>query len=193
MTKIKFGTDGWRAIIAREFTVENVARVAEATAKWMKSRNENPSVVIGHDCRFAGKLFAETTAAVMIMQGVKVYLAEGFVSTPMVSLGAISYKADLGVVLTASHNPPEYNGFKLKGAYGGPLLPDKIEEIENPLTKQVRYLDKLVDELAKGKKMEKTFIFSLVFLDKHQLLCPKLKLVRKVCSLLAFRRRKSLI
>lgn len=131
MTKIKFGTDGWRAIIAREFTVENVARVAEATAKWMKSRNEKPSVVIGHDCRFAGKLFAETTAAVMIMQGVKVYLAEGFVSTPMVSLGAISYKTDLGVVLTASHNPPEYNGFKLKGSYGGPLLPDKIEEIES--------------------------------------------------------------
>jgi phosphomannomutase len=131
MTKIKFGTDGWRAIIAEEFTVDNVARVAEATAAWMKKLNANPSVVIGHDCRFAGELFAETTAKVMISAGVKVYLAKGFVSTPMVSLGAIRYKADLGVVLTASHNPPAYNGFKLKGAYGGPLLPDKIEEIEN--------------------------------------------------------------
>lgn len=131
MTKIKFGTDGWRAIIAKEFTVENVARVAEATAKWLKNSQNSPSVVLGHDCRFAGELFAETTAAVMISQGVKVYLSKGFVSTPMVSLGAISYKASLGIVLTASHNPPEYNGFKLKGSYGGPLLPDKIEEIEN--------------------------------------------------------------
>ena len=66
MTKIKFGTDGWRAIIAKEFTVENVARVAEATAKWLKSTQNSPSVVIGHDCRFAGELFAETTAAVLI-------------------------------------------------------------------------------------------------------------------------------
>jgi phosphomannomutase len=131
MTKIKFGTDGWRAIIAKEFTVENVARVAEATAKWLKNSQNSPSVVLGHDCRFAGELFAETTAAVMISQGVKVYLSKSFVSTPMVSLGAISYKASLGIVLTASHNPPEYNGFKLKGSYGGPLLPDKIEEIEN--------------------------------------------------------------
>ncbi|MEX1188637.1 MAG: phosphoglucomutase/phosphomannomutase family protein [Bacteroidia bacterium] len=131
MTKIKFGTDGWRAIIAKEFTVENVARVAEATAKWLKSQEASPSVVVGHDCRFAGELFAETTTAALILQGVKVYLAKGFVSTPMVSMGAISYKASLGVVITASHNPPDYNGFKLKGSYGGPLLPDKIEEIEN--------------------------------------------------------------
>ncbi len=131
MTKIKFGTDGWRAIIAEEFTVENVARVSEATALWLKANHATPSVVIGHDCRFAGELFAETTAKVMIQHGVKVYLAKGFVSTPMVSMGAISYNANLGVVLTASHNPPAYNGYKLKGSYGGPLLPDKIEEIES--------------------------------------------------------------
>jgi phosphomannomutase len=130
MTKIKFGTDGWRAIIAEEFTVDNVARVSEATALWLKKNNAQPSVVVGHDCRFAGDLFAETTTKVMLHHGVKVYLAKGFVSTPMVSMGAISYKADLGVVITASHNPPAYNGFKLKGSYGGPLLPDKIDEIE---------------------------------------------------------------
>ncbi|HOY49332.1 MAG TPA: phosphoglucomutase/phosphomannomutase family protein [Flavobacteriales bacterium] len=130
MTKIKFGTDGWRAIIADEFTVENVARVSEATAIWLKKNSSSPSVVIGHDCRFAGELFAETTAKVMICHGVKVFLAKGFVSTPMVSMGAITYKTNLGIVLTASHNPPSYNGFKLKGSYGGPLLPDKIDEIE---------------------------------------------------------------
>lgn len=130
MTKIKFGTDGWRAIIADDFTVENVARVTIGTAIWLKKNFENPSVVVGHDCRFAGELFAETVAKVMLQHGISVHLAKGFVSTPMISLGAKNYGASLGIIITASHNPPSYNGYKLKGFYGGPLLPDKIEEIE---------------------------------------------------------------
>lgn len=130
MTAIKFGTDGWRAIIAQDFTVENVARVAEATAKWLLKHHEKPSVVIGHDPRFGGQLFAETTCKVLLQNGIKTYLAKGFVSTPMVSLGTVRKKASLGIVITASHNPPSYNGYKLKGPYGGPLLPEKIEEIE---------------------------------------------------------------
>ena len=131
MTKIKFGTDGWRAIIAKDFTVDNVARVTEATAKWLLKNFDKPSVVIGHDCRFAGELFAETTAKVFIANGVKVFLAKDYTSTPMVSLGALKLKASLGVVITASHNPPSYNGYKLKGHYGGPLIPEKIQEIED--------------------------------------------------------------
>src|ERR1041385_5517793 len=106
MTKIKFGTDGWRAIIAQDFTVDNVARVSEATAKWLLKQGDKPSVVIGHDCRFAGELFAETAAKVFIANGVKVFLAKGFVSTPMISLGAVRFKASLGIIITASHNPP---------------------------------------------------------------------------------------
>ena len=129
--KIKFGTDGWRAIIAKEFTVENVGRVAEATANWLlKSRGNSPSVVLGHDCRFAGELFCNTIAHVLCSKGVKVFIAKGFVSTPMISLGAVNLKTDIGIIITASHNPPEYNGFKLKGWYGGPLLPAMVEEIE---------------------------------------------------------------
>jgi phosphomannomutase len=135
--KIKFGTDGWRAIIAEEFTVDNVARVTEGTALWLKKNFPNPSVVIGHDCRFAGELFAETVARVMLAHNIKVYLSKGFVSTPMISLGAKNYKASLGIIITASHNPPAYNGYKLKGHYGGPLLPDKIEEIENLIPEHV--------------------------------------------------------
>jgi phosphomannomutase len=130
MTEIKFGTDGWRAIIAQEYTVENVARVAEATAQWLVKNNGPSSVVIGHDNRFGGRLFAKTTAAILCSRGIKVFLARGFVSTPMVSLGTLRQNADLGIVITASHNPPSYNGFKLKGPYGGPLLGDKIAEIE---------------------------------------------------------------
>jgi phosphomannomutase len=130
MTSIKFGTDGWRAIIANDFTVENVARVAEATAQWLLKSNQKPQVVVGHDTRFGGDLFAETTCKVLASHGIKCYLAKGFVSTPMVSLGTVRTNSDLGVVITASHNPHTYNGYKLKGPYGGPLLPEKIEEIE---------------------------------------------------------------
>ena len=130
MTAIKFGTDGWRAIIAQDFTVDNVTRVAEATAKWLLKNKTNASVVVGHDSRFGGELFAEITSKILASHGIKVYLAKNFVSTPMVSLGTLRKKADLGIIITASHNPPSYNGFKIKGAYGGPLLPEKIEEIE---------------------------------------------------------------
>jgi phosphomannomutase len=131
MSKIKFGTDGWRAIIADDFTVENVARVTIAVAEWLKKNSESPSVVVGHDCRFAGELFASTVTKVLNANGIKVFLAKGFVSTPMVSLGALKLNASLGIVLTASHNPPSYNGYKLKGHYGGPLTPEKIQEIED--------------------------------------------------------------
>lgn len=131
MTKIKFGTDGWRAIIAKDYTVENVARVAEATALWVKQNNNYNSIVLGYDCRFGGELFAETTALVVAAHGIKVKLAKGFVSTPMISFGTAKLGADIGVIITASHNPPSYNGYKLKSNAGGPSSPAVIAEVEN--------------------------------------------------------------
>lgn len=128
---IKFGTDGWRAIIADEFTVENVARITEATGLWLKKNTVNPTVVIGHDCRFGGELFMETAAAVLVSQGIPVFLNHGFVSTPMISLGAHKHGCEIGIIITASHNPASYNGFKLKAKFGGPLQPEKIIEVEN--------------------------------------------------------------
>ncbi len=129
--KIKFGTDGWRAIIADDFTVENVARVALATSVWVKKNFDKPSIVIGHDCRFAGELFVNTATKVFISQGVHVKMARGFISTPMISLACVQLKCSVGVVLTASHNPPEYNGYKLKSHFGGPLSPELVQEIED--------------------------------------------------------------
>ncbi len=129
--KIKFGTDGWRAIIAEEFTTENVARVSYATAKWLKANYDHPTVVIGHDCRFAGALFVEVATKIFLSEGIHVRMAKGFVSTPMISLAAFQYKCEIGVIITASHNPPSYNGFKLKAYFGGPLSPEHVQEVED--------------------------------------------------------------
>lgn len=130
-TPIKFGTDGWRAIIAADFNVENVQRVSYATAIWLKKNFSNPKVVIGHDCRFGGELFVQAATRVFLAEGIQVIKATTFVSTPMVSLAANHFSCDLGVVITASHNPPDYNGYKLKAGYGGPLIPEKVQEIED--------------------------------------------------------------
>lgn len=134
MSKIKFGTDGWRAIIADDFTVENVKRVANATALWLKQEFQNPSAVVGCDPRFAGPMFADVTTCVLASQGVKVFRAENtFVSTPMISLGTVRKNASAGIIITASHNPPSYNGYKIKASYGGPATPDDIEKVESQI------------------------------------------------------------
>ncbi len=131
MDTIKFGTDGWRAIIADTFTVQNVKRVAWATAKWLKNESLPLHVVVGYDCRFAGQLFAEETACIMASEGIRVSLSPSFVSTPMISLAAHQLGAGAGIILTASHNPPAYNGFKIKAHYGGPASPAEIDKIES--------------------------------------------------------------
>ncbi|MFM7497866.1 MAG: phosphoglucomutase/phosphomannomutase family protein, partial [Bacteroidota bacterium] len=132
---IKFGTDGWRALIAKDFTVDQVARVAQGTATWLLGLDASPVVVLGSDCRFGGRMFAETVALVMAQNGVKVlWDSNDFVSTPMVSLGTVQHQAHAGVILTASHNPPSYNGFKIKASYGGPAIPSMISEVEPKTT-----------------------------------------------------------
>ncbi len=139
MVNIKFGTDGWRAIIAQEYTTDNVARVAIATAKWLKKQSKDPqSVVIGHDCRFGGAMFAEVAAKVFCANGIKVLMADKIATTPMVSLGTAKLGAQQGIVITASHNPPSYNGYKLKAAYGGPTSPKDIAAVEALIPKTTK-------------------------------------------------------
>src|SRR3954470_2225682 len=152
MSKIKFGTDGWRAIIADDFTVENVKRVAYATALWLKQEFKDPSAVVGCDPRFAGPLFADTTTCVLASQGVKVFRAENmFVSTPMISLGTVRKGASAGIIITASHNPPAYNGYKIKAFYGGPATPDDIEKVESQIPESIRLdLKSVSDYVADG-------------------------------------------
>ncbi len=152
MNQIKFGTDGWRAIIAKEYTVDNVLRVSEGTAKWM-TKAEHDSVVIGYDCRFGGTMFAEAASSALIDHGITVHVDKNFVTTPMVSLGVLKLSAGLGIVITASHNPPSYNGYKLKASYGGPSIPADIAAVEAliPETSTSSYRD--FKELEKTGKL----------------------------------------
>ncbi|MBY5958712.1 phosphoglucomutase/phosphomannomutase family protein [Membranicola marinus] len=129
--KIKFGTDGWRAIIADGYTFENVRRVAEGTGRFMQEQGME-KVVIGYDCRFQGQAFSELVAGVLGSMGIQVVLNNAtFVSTPMVSYAVHHLKADLGIVITASHNPPTYSGFKLKSRHGGPSIPAEVAAVED--------------------------------------------------------------
>ena len=139
MNKIKFGTDGWRAIIAKDYTTENVARVSLATSEWILENATKPSVVIGYDCRFGGELFTRVAVSVFLQKGIRVYAAKGFVSTPMVSLSTLKRKANAGIVITASHNPPSYNGFKIKAQYGGPALQSDVSDVEARINDVVDY------------------------------------------------------
>lgn len=134
---IKFGTDGWRAIIAKDFTTDNLKRVSKATAEWLLKSDLPNRIVIGHDCRFAGRLFLETASVIYAEHGIEVIYADGAVSTPMVSMAAKNYDAGLGIVITASHNPPSYNGYKVKAHYGGPASPQVIQEIEDLILEEV--------------------------------------------------------
>lgn len=131
--KIKFGTDGWRAVIADEFTFENLSRVAQATADRWKQHPEPGTerrVVIGYDRRFLSDRFARRTAEVMAGNGFSVILSADPVPTPAVSLAVRMQKAVGGIMITASHNPAEFNGFKVKAAYGGSAETSVCQGIE---------------------------------------------------------------
>jgi len=140
-TPIKFGTDGWRDIIAENFTYENVARVASAHAAYLVAQGGR-EVVVGHDTRFQGEGFAAVAARCMTNAGLKVYLAQRFIPTPALSFAVRHLGAAGGVMLTASHNPPSYSGYKLKGPYGGsatPAIVARVEaHLEAPAQDQVR-------------------------------------------------------
>ncbi len=133
MAQIKFGTDGWRAVIAEDFTFKNVARVAQATADFWKANmvaGVDGKVIVGYDRRFFSDRFAECTAEVMAANGFQVVLTPAPTPTPSVSFAVKAQRAIGGVMITASHNPPAFNGFKLKSYYGGSSDPETCKGVE---------------------------------------------------------------
>src|SRR6266508_214469 len=134
MAAIKFGTDGWRARIAEDFTFANVEILTQALVDYLKTQNAGGELrtVVGYDRRFASELFARRAAEVLAGNGVAVDLFASDVPTPLVSFEVKRRGLDGGVMITASHNPPDFNGFKFKAPYGGsatPAITDLIEQL----------------------------------------------------------------
>jgi phosphomannomutase len=145
---IKFGTDGWRAVIAEDFTFTNVARVAQATADYWSVNpvaGTEKKVIVGYDRRFLSDEFARCTAEVLAGNGFSVVLTPEPTPTPSVSFAVKQLHADGGVMITASHNPPTFNGFKLKSHYGGSSDSETCKAIEGWLDKNPVRAVKLAD------------------------------------------------
>jgi phosphomannomutase len=132
--EIKFGTDGWRGIIADDFTFENVRRVAGAIAAYvLKKENPTRGIIVGYDTRFASNSFARIAAELIAGAGIPVKLTNDYTPTPAISYAVKSTQAAGGVVITSSHNPWNWNGLKFKGRFGGSATPAILEAIEEEL------------------------------------------------------------
>jgi len=160
VAQIKFGTDGWRAVIAEDFTFANVARVAQATADYWKSEVGNRKseifgrelkVIVGYDRRFLSDKFAQTTAEVFAGNNFQVVLTPEPTPTPSVSFAVKNLHAIGGVMITASHNPPSFNGFKLKSHYGGSTSSDECKTVEGFLDRNPVKSKPLADGIKDGQ------------------------------------------
>src|SRR5574340_82357 len=130
--KIIFGTDGWRGFIAENYTFDNVRRCAQGFASYNLKHGKSGSwIVVGHDKRFLSENFALAAAEVLCANGFNVYLTDGATPTPVISFSTVNLKAAGAVNITASHNPPTDNGFKVRDHTGGAIDPDGLKEIES--------------------------------------------------------------
>ena len=155
---IRFGTDGWRAVISEEFTFDNVRRVAQAIAHFLRESTgeRDPVAVVGFDTRFLSDRYAIEVARVLAGNGITVHLTRGHTPTPAVSLAVRQLRADGGVMITASHNPPRYNGIKLKAAYGGSASPDDCRRVET-FTESLHELNMMDFEAAQSRGLIRRF------------------------------------
>jgi phosphomannomutase len=154
MSEIRFGTDGWRAVIAEGFTFANVARVAQAAADYWSVHpvdGAERKVIIGFDRRFFSDRFAQCAAEVFAGNGFQVVLTPDPTPTPSVSFAVKAQRAIGGVMITASHNPPRFNGFKLKSHYGGPSDAATCQAVETHLDRTTPRVVPLADALRTGR------------------------------------------
>ena len=135
MNSIVFGTDGWRGIIADDFTYDNVRTVAFAIARYIvRAENAGSGVLVGYDNRFSSDKFARVAAETIAATGTPVWLGEAPCPSPAISLLVRQRRAAGGIMITASHNPPRWNGVKLKASYGSSALPSIVAQVESELT-----------------------------------------------------------
>jgi alpha-D-glucose phosphate-specific phosphoglucomutase len=139
MVDVHFGTDGWRAVIADDFTFANVRAVAQATAEWMKRDGvASKGIVVGYDTRFLSGTFAGAVAEVMAANDIHVTLTTSFVPTPALSFAVRTREVGAGVMITASHNPARWNGFKVKPWFGGSAPEEITSAIEHLVPDVIR-------------------------------------------------------
>jgi phosphoglucomutase len=127
---VKFGTSGWRGIMAEDFTFPGVRRAAAAIAEHVLAQRKTPALIVGYDTRFFSEDFARAAAAVLESKGCRVLLCKEATPTPTIAHAIIHRKLDGGVNITASHNPAAYNGLKFSGPEGGPAMPETTHDIE---------------------------------------------------------------
>ena len=154
MTEIKFGTSGWRAVIARDFTFDNLRAVIQAISDYVKSKgDEKRGIIVGRDCRFMGDTFAREAGEIFAGNGIKVFLSKDPVPTPTISHAIIKGKLAGAINITASHNPFYYSGVKYSPDWGGPALPETTKWIEgraNELVRSGKY-ERLTEDEAKSR------------------------------------------
>jgi alpha-D-glucose phosphate-specific phosphoglucomutase len=136
MVKISFGTDGWRGVMGKDFTFDNVKIVAQAIADYVQSHGlRDRGVIVGYDTRRWSRSFAESVCEVMLGNGIPTYITNRDVPTPVAAFEVLHRRAAGAVMITASHNPPEWNGIKYIPEYAGPALPETTEEITDNISR----------------------------------------------------------
>ncbi len=183
MVNIKFGTDGWRAEIAKEFNFDNVTLVGAAIADYVKQTQKGKPLLVGYDTRFLSREFAERIAQVAAGRSVKVLLTPSYASTPEISFAAREKKTAGAVIITASHNPYNYNGIKFRGNFGGPGTPDMIAAIERHL-KEIAQAGGEIKQVPMEEALKRK---SITLFDPEP---AYLKAVEKLVDLSAIRRAK---
>ncbi len=132
---IKFGTSGWRGVIADEFTFANVRLAVTAIAEHVKTKTKHPTILVGYDTRFFSEEFSQLAVDILQQQGIRTLLCETFTPTPAVAFEIMRRKLDGAINFTASHNPAQYHGLKFSSADAGPALPEVTKDIEARVAK----------------------------------------------------------
>ncbi len=147
--KIKFGTDGWRGVIAEDYTFDNVRRAAQGFANYLLEQGKKgQGVVVGHDKRFSSEHFAAAVAEVLAGNGLKVWLTDGATPTPVIAYAVLDKKATGAVNITASHNPSTDNGFKVRNETGGAIDPEGLKRIESAIPNDMLNVKRLTFNVA---------------------------------------------
>ncbi len=176
MSMIKFGTDGWRSIIAEDFTFNNLEKVTDAYARFILNKIEKPRIIIGYDMRFMSEKYAEFVAEKLKNYGFIVFLYDKAVPTPLISWAIKEYKYDGGVVITSSHNPCFYNGFKVKNEFGAGFSKSQAKQLEDNLFIK-KELKSKNGELKKVNYDEEYMEAILRFIDLDAIKKSKLKII----------------